>query len=252
MREKYIIGNWKMNKTNKESKELLSLFKDELDGNLDKGIHVVVCPPYTSLETAANILNKTNIELGAQNVHYAPNGAYTGEISVAMLNELGVKFCIVGHSERRAMFVETDKLVNLKIQELIKNGLIPVVCVGETLEQRESGSYKEFVQKQITEAFRNIDATNVVNCIIAYEPIWAIGTGKTATVEQAEDMCTYIRNVVSQLYNKQVSQNICILYGGSVNINNSKDIMKAPNIDGALIGGASLKSEFIDIVKAEV
>ncbi|MBR5228173.1 MAG: triose-phosphate isomerase [Clostridia bacterium] len=252
MRKKYIIGNWKMNKTNSEAKELIALFKEELSGSLNENIQVVVCPPYTSLDMANSLLDNTNIKLGAQNVHYAPNGAYTGEISISMLKDLGVEFCIVGHSERRAMFVETDKLVNLKVQEILKNKLKPVICVGETLEEREYGKYKEVVKTQIEQALKNIDSLCAQSCVIAYEPVWAIGTGKNATVEQAQEMCEFIRYVISQIYEIQVSQKVSILYGGSVNINNSKDIMSAPDIDGALIGGASLKSEFIDIVKTQI
>lgn len=248
MRKKYVIGNWKMNKTYEEARECVTLFKELLDGKYKDNVKIVVCPPYTALSVVAYELQNTPIECGAQNVHYMPNGAYTGEISSDMLKDLGVTFCIVGHSERRQYFNETDTAVNKKIKILLENSITPVICVGETLEQRENAKANETVQCELYKAFENIDKKQIQNCVIAYEPIWAIGTGKTSPAEEAEKMCKFIRHIIKELYDVQTSENVHILYGGSVNLTNAKDILAMPNIDGALIGGASLKKDFVDII----
>jgi len=252
MRNKYIIGNWKMNKTVVEGLELINSFMVRFkELNIPNRNHIVVCPPFTSLGAISNDLNDTVVELGAQNVHFAEAGAYTGEISVEMLRELNIKYCIVGHSERRAYFSETDEFVNKKIISLLEGKITPVICVGETLEEREQEIHKETVERQIRGAFKNVDIRLATDCIIAYEPVWAIGTGKTATEIQAEEMCEFIRYTIEKLYGTEVANSIHILYGGSVNKENAKLLLKQQNIDGALIGGASLKLDFVDIATDE-
>lgn len=248
MRNKYIIGNWKMNKTVEDTKELLNTFLVRLNEvKVPSNNKIVVCPPFTSLESANNILSESKITLGAQNVHFAEAGAYTGEISVEMLKNVGVTYCVVGHSERRAYFNETDDMVNKKVIALLEGKITPIICVGETLEQREQEIHKDIVEAQIRGAFSKIDIRVASDCIIAYEPVWAIGTGRTATEVQAEEMCEFIRYTIEKLYGTEVANSIHILYGGSVNKENAVSLLTQPNIDGALIGGASLKPEFVDI-----
>lgn len=246
MREKYIIGNWKMNKTASEAKSLINSLAVRLTG--DEKVKVVVCPPFTALSAVREKLEGATIELGAQNVHYMPSGAYTGEISVDMLKDLGVTYCIVGHSERREYFGETDETVHKKLEVLLDKNITPVLCVGESLTQRQNGEYKEFVEMQIRRALDNLDTRKIEKCVIAYEPIWAIGTGVTATSAEAQDMCEFIRYVVKKMFGEDTSLNISILYGGSVNLGNVKEIMSEEDIDGVLVGGASLKPEFADMV----
>ena len=247
MRRKIVIGNWKMNMTREETKSLLTLVKETVKCT---NVDVAFAVPYTSMDVAANVLANTNIALAAQNVHSEPRGAYTGEISVEMLKEAGVKYCIVGHSERRKYFNETDELVNKKTKALLGNNIFPVVCVGETLEQREKGEHLDLIRMQVKKALADIDMMHIENVIIAYEPLWAIGTGVTATTEQAEEVCSFIRYIVAEVYGVSISENIRILYGGSVNENNAKELFMMENIDGALVGGASLKPTFIEIINA--
>lgn len=252
MRNKYIIGNWKMNKNIDETKELLNSFVVRFnDVKLPNENKVVICPAYTNLSLAKDMLNGTEILVGAQNVHYINSGAYTGEISVDMLKSVGVDFCIVGHSERRALFFETDDIVNKKVRALLEGKIIPVICVGETLNEREEKIHKDVVEKQIRGSLEKIDIRCITDCIIAYEPVWAIGTGKTATDEQAEEMCEFIRYTIEKMYGMSIAENMHILYGGSVNKENAKSLLSKPNIDGALIGGASLKQDFVDIAVAK-
>lgn len=246
MREKYIIGNWKMNKTASEAVSLVNSLNVRLTG--EEKAKIVVCPPFTALSKVKEKLEGATIELGAQNVHYMPSGAYTGEISVDMLKDLGVTHCIVGHSERRGYFGETDETVHKKLEVLLDSNITPVLCVGESLAQRQNGEYKEFVEMQIRHALDNLDTRKIEKCVIAYEPIWAIGTGVTATSAEAQDMCEFIRYVVKKMFGEDTASNISILYGGSVNLGNVKEIMDEEDIDGVLVGGASLKPEFADMV----
>lgn len=245
MRKKIIAGNWKMNKTPKEALELVKLLKDKV--NTDKS-DVVFCVPFVELIPVLEELKGTNIAVGAQNMYFENSGAYTGEISADMLTEIGVKYVIIGHSERRQYFNETDETVNKKVIKAIEKSLIPIVCVGETLEQREKGITVDFVRIQIKSAFQNVTSEQAENVIIAYEPIWAIGTGVTATSEQAEEVCSAIRKVISEIYDPNTADKIRIQYGGSVNGSNAKELFGMADIDGGLVGGASLKEDFSNIV----
>lgn len=240
MRKPIIAGNWKMNNSYSESKELLNAIKGF---ELNKEVEAVVCPPFTSLALAKQVLKGTGIEVGAQNAHFEKNGAFTGEISPLFLNDLGVKYVILGHSERREYFGETDELVNTKVKSMLAHGLSPIVCVGETLGEREEEKAKDKVKTQITKDFEGVDANEFENIVIAYEPIWAIGTGKTASADDAEEMCAYIRELVSELFGEDAASKVRIQYGGSVKPANVVEIMSKENIDGALVGGASLEAE---------
>lgn len=247
MRRKIIVGNWKMNYTLTEAINFVNVLKDNISkvNNIDIGI----CPTAICLSDIKKMVKDTYIRIGAQNVYYEDKGAYTGEISTDMLKDIDIDYCIIGHSERRQYFGETDEAINLKAKKLIEKNIIPIICIGETLSQREENIHFDLIKNQIQKAFEDIDEKNAQNTVIAYEPIWAIGTGRTATSVQAEEMCKYIRNVISEIYNENVAQNIRIQYGGSVNISNIEELMSMTDIDGALIGGASLKPEFIDIIK---
>lgn len=248
MRKPIIAGNWKMNKTASQTNELL----DELIPMVaNSNCQVVVCVPYTDLYAAGKKLEGTTIALGSQNVHWADNGAFTGEISADMLIELGVKYVIIGHSERRQYFGETDQTVNKRVVQALAKGLVPIVCVGETEKEREDGKTDEVNRRQLTEGLKNISSADAVKLIIAYEPIWAIGTGKTATEADANTAIGYIRKVLGQLFGNEVANIIRIQYGGSMNARNAEGLMAMPQIDGGLIGGASLKAaDFALIVKA--
>ncbi|MGO1468886.1 MAG: triose-phosphate isomerase [Tissierella sp.] len=238
MRTPIIAGNWKMNKNIKESLELVNGIKEN---NLAKDVEKVICVPFTDLKDVKAAIKDTDIKLGAQNMHFEESGAYTGEISPLMLKEIGVDYVIIGHSERRQYFNETDETVNKKMKTAIKHSIKPILCVGETLEQRESNKEKEIVKTQIEGAFKDIKVEDVENVVVAYEPIWAIGTGKTASSNDAEDMISFIRETLNSLYG-DVSENIRIQYGGSVKPANVKELMAKKEIDGALVGGASLKA----------
>lgn len=246
MRKKIIIANYKMNYTISEAEYFINSIKDSINTN---DTDVVICPNFIALDRVSDTIDGTNIMLGAQNVHFEEKGAYTGETSVDMLISANVKYCIVGHSERREMFCETDDTVNKKIQALIAKDLNPVLCVGESLEIRNNNTYLEHIKSQIINALKGVSAEQLVrNIVIAYEPIWAIGTGVSATSAQAEEMCKYIRDTIKELYNEKVSDKVRILYGGSVKAKNAKEILECENIDGALVGGASLTNEFVAIV----
>ena len=246
MRRIVIAGNWKMNKTLSEA---TALIKDLTDKISNPNCDVVICVPFTNINEAVKLTEGTPIKVGAQNMHFLDNGAYTGEVSADMLCELGVSYVIIGHSERREYFNETDETVNKKIIKALEKNLLPIVCVGETLEQRENNETLDLVKNQVVKALAGISLKDITKVIFAYEPIWAIGTGKTATNEQANEVCKYIRDCVCELYNKDVADNIRILYGGSMNVKNADELLKEPDIDGGLIGGASLKSEdFSNIV----
>ena len=246
MRKKIIAGNWKMNYCVNKAEDFVSEIKDAI--NTDE-VDVVICPNFVSLDRISDLLDGTNIKLGAQNVHTEDKGAYTGETSVNMLAAVGVKYCIVGHSERRQYFAETNQIVNQKAKKLLEKDINPIVCVGETLEEREANTMFDVVEKQVRESLEGIEETQMKrNVVIAYEPIWAIGTGKTATAEQANEMCRFIREVVSKMYNESVAQAVRIQYGGSVKPANANEILNMSDIDGALVGGASLTNDFVAIV----
>ena len=243
----FIAGNWKMFKTKKEALEFAEAFK-KLYRNTD--IKTAICAPFTQLDTLKEAFAGTNIGVGAQNVYFEDEGAYTGEISVEMLKEIGVEYCIVGHSERRQYFSETDETVNKKVKKLFSESeIIPILCVGENLEQREAGKEAEIVSKQIKADLLGLSGTDVSKLVIAYEPVWAIGTGKTASPAQAEEMCELIRKNIEELYDEDICDRVTIQYGGSVKPENATEIMNMDEIDGALVGGASLVPEkFMGII----
>lgn len=246
MRKKIIAGNWKMNYCVNKAEDFVSEIKDAI--NTDE-VDVVICPNFVSLDRIGDLLDGTKIKLGAQNVHTEDKGAYTGETSVNMLAAVGVEYCIVGHSERRQYFAETNQIVNLKAKKLLEKDINPIVCVGETLEEREANTMFDVVEKQVRESLEGIEEAQMKrNVVIAYEPIWAIGTGKTATAEQANEMCKFIREVVAKMYNETVAEAVRIQYGGSVKPANANEILNMSDIDGALVGGASLTNDFVAIV----
>ena len=246
-RKKIVAGNWKMNKTPSQAAELI---KELIPMVSDADVDVVICTPATDLAVAAELTKGTNIAVGAENMHWEESGAYTGEISADMLLDLGVKYVIIGHSERREYFAETDETVNKKVKVAVAKGLTPIVCCGETLEQREMGIMPEHIRMQIKIALLGLTADQVKNIVIAYEPIWAIGTGKTATADQADEVCGIIRDVVGELYDASTAEAVRIQYGGSMKPANAAELMAKPNIDGGLIGGAALKAaDFTGIVK---
>lgn len=248
MRTPLIAGNWKMYKTISEAVNLAKELRESLSQINDR--EIVVCPPFTALSSVKNILNGSNISLGAQDMHWEKNGAYTGEISPLMLLDLGCRYVIIGHSERRQYFGETDEIVNKKIKSALNSRLTPIFCVGEILEEREKNLTFQIIEKQIKNGLAGLNSEQVQHLVIAYEPVWAIGTGKTATPEQAEEVHKFIRHLLSELYNKTVAEKIRILYGGSIRPDNIKALMSCPNIDGGLVGGASLEAKsFIQIVK---
>ena len=246
MRIPFIAGNWKMFKTKAEAiafaEEFRELYKDT-------DVQTAICAPFTTLEALKEAFAGTEIKVGAQNVHFADEGAFTGEISVSMLEEIGVDFCIVGHSERRQYFGETDETVNKKLKKLFEGPIRPILCVGESLEERDADKAFDVVGGQIKADLEGIDAADVKKLVIAYEPIWAIGTGRTATPDQAEEMCAFIRKTLIELYGEEVSDEVIIQYGGSVKPANATEIMNMDEIDGALVGGASLKpKDFMEII----
>jgi len=246
MRIPFIAGNWKMFKTEAEATEFAEKFKGLYKGT---DVQTAICAPFTDLRALKKAFEGTDIKVGAQNVHFADEGAYTGEISVPMLEEIGVDFCVVGHSERRQYFGETNETVNLKLKRLFQGSIRPIMCVGENLQQREDGAECDVVKEQLQRGLEGIAAESIEKLVIAYEPVWAIGTGKTATPEQAEEMCAFIRNVLIELYGEDTADEVIIQYGGSVKPANAGEIMNMDEIDGALVGGASLKPEdFMDII----
>jgi len=249
MRKPFIAGNWKMNMTHFEAIK----FIQDLEFNFKNknNCEIAVCPPATALRSVKTVIDNDNLEvkLGAQNMHSKSSGAYTGEISPGMLKALGVEYVILGHSERRQYFGETDSEINLKVKASFEAGLKPILCIGETLEIREKGNAEEFVLKQLTDCLAGINKTEAAGLTIAYEPIWAIGTGKTATSEDANGMCLAIRNKMLSLYDRDISGNTRIQYGGSIKPFNTPELMSMPEIDGALVGGASLSlDDFISII----
>lgn len=246
MRTPFIAGNWKMFKTTKEAKKFADEFKKIYKAS---DVRVAIAAPYTQLETLVKAFKGTGIGVGAQNMHWEDEGAFTGEISAPMLKEIGVNYCVIGHSERRQYFKETDATVNKKLKKALSVDILPILCVGESLKTREAKEQNAFVEKQIVADFKGISAEDAKKITVAYEPIWAIGTGKTATPKEAQQMCAHIRKVLKKLYGEAVSEEITIQYGGSVKPANASELMNQEDIDGALVGGASLKpADFLEIV----
>ncbi len=248
LRKAVIAGNWKMNNTRVETKALI---EDLIPLAKDAGCDVVVCVPFTNLETAINLTKGTNIKVGAQNCHFEAKGAFTGEISASMLTEMGVEYVVIGHSERRQYFGETDATVNKRLKAVIDAGMTAILCVGEMLEDRENGITEELVAMQTKIALGGVSKEDLSKVIIAYEPVWAIGTGKTATADQANEVCALIRATVEKLYDKEAADALTVQYGGSMNAGNAAELLSKPDVDGGLIGGASLKApDFATIINA--
>ena len=251
MRTPLIIGNWKMHGTQSEARVLATGVRDGLKRKVPAG--VAVCPPFTALATVAEILNGTAVGLGAQNCHFETSGAHTGEISIPMLKELGCRYVLVGHSERRKEMGETDELINRKVQVVLAQELVPVLCVGETADERSQGLTFTTVEGQLRAGLAGIASDGIARLVLAYEPVWAIGTGVNATPGQAAEVHGYLRGIVSELSTKETAQGLSILYGGSVKADNAQSLLAEPEIDGALVGGASLKAaDFVAIVKNAV
>lgn len=249
MRKKIIAGNWKMNKNLLESFKLAEEIKSMLEKE-PVNCDVVLCPPFTSLLKVGEVIKDCKIKLGAQNMYFEDSGAFTGEVSADMLLSVGCEYVILGHSERREIFNENDGLINRKIKQALARGLKPIFCVGEKLEQREAGITENIVKEQVVNGLNGISIDDMKNIIIAYEPVWAIGTGKTATPEQAEEVHIFIRNLIEILYTREIADNLIIQYGGSVKPENAKELLSQKNIDGALVGGACLKADsFMGILK---
>jgi triosephosphate isomerase len=249
MRNKVIAGNWKMNNDLMESEKLIVELKNLLQ-NEKPNCDVIICPPFTSLSEASKLVKGSVIKLGAQNMYFEENGAYTGEVSASMLKSAGCEYVILGHSERRNIFDENDKMINKKIKKALSAELKPIFCVGELLEERENGTTKEVIKKQVLKGLESVSAGEMQSIIIAYEPVWAIGTGKTATPAQAQEVHEFIRDLIEIEYSMEVSMNLVILYGGSVKPDNAKQLLSQIDIDGALVGGACLKADsFMGIIK---
>lgn len=248
LRKAVIAGNWKMNKTRPEAKALVEELKPLI---ANAGCDVVACVPFTNLQTVLDAAKGSNLKVGAQNCHFEPSGAFTGEISADMLKEMGVEYVVIGHSERRQYFAETDVTVNKRTKAALAAGLKVILCVGEMLEDRENGITDELVALQTKIALKDVSKEELKNIIIAYEPVWAIGTGKTATAEQANEVCALIRGVIAKVYDKAAADAMTIQYGGSMNAKNAAELLSKPDVDGGLIGGASLKApDFATIVDA--
>jgi triosephosphate isomerase len=252
MRKHIVAGNWKMNKTFSEADDLVSAIMDKLEQvTLDQNTRLIICPPFPYLEMVSDYGDDSYFAVGAQNVSDQEEGAYTGEVSAKMLESMELDYCIVGHSERRAYYHETDAIVAAKVNQLLAHGIRPIVCCGEVLEERESNKQLEVVKKQITDGLFHLSAEQFADIVIAYEPVWAIGTGKTATPEQAQEMHAFIRSLIAEKYGKEVADETSILYGGSCKPSNAKELFANPDVDGGLIGGASLKADdFIAIAEA--
>jgi len=249
MRKTVIAGNWKMNNDLKESEKLIVDLKNLLQ-NEKPNCDVVVCPPYTSLSEASKLLKGSQIKLGAQNMHFEENGAFTGEVSASMLKSVGCEYVIIGHSERRHIFGESNEMINKKIKKALSAGLKPIFCVGELLEERENGTTNDVVKKQILKGLAEISADDMKNIIVAYEPVWAIGTGKTASPAQAQEVHEFIRDLIEITFSLEIANDLVIQYGGSVKPDNAKELISQKDIDGALVGGACLKADsFMGIIK---
>lgn len=249
-RKKIIAGNWKMNKTPSEAVELVNLLKDLVKND---DVDVVYCVPAIDIVPVVEATKGTNVAVGAENMYFEESGAYTGEISAAMLVDAGVKYVIIGHSERRDYFKEDDVLLNKKVKKAFEAGITPILCCGESLEQRELGVTMDWIRLQIKSDLAGVTADQVKSMVIAYEPIWAIGTGKTATSDQAQEVCKGIRDLIAEIYDTDTAEAVRIQYGGSMNAGNAAELLAKPDIDGGLIGGASLKAaDFTTIIKAAV
>ncbi|MCI9402786.1 MAG: triose-phosphate isomerase [Oscillospiraceae bacterium] len=248
-RKTIIAGNWKMNKTLTETKAFAEEFKPLL--NRPRWCDVVLCVPFVNLQAAIRLFKDSKVSIAAENCHYESSGAYTGEVSAEMLKDIGVKYVIIGHSERRQYYNETDFTVNKKVRAALDAGLRPIICVGESLEQRELGVTMELIAYQVKCALSGVSAEKVRHVVFAYEPIWAIGTGKTATSQEAQDVCEFIRSIIRKLYGARVARAVTIQYGGSMNPKNAFELLGQPDVDGGLIGGASLKpDQFMEIINA--
>ena len=248
MRKKIVAGNWKMNKNQNETVSLVSEIVSQLE---ETTAEVMVAPTFVNLSSAVNALNSSDVEVIAQNMHFAESGAYTGEISAGMLKSIGIKTVIIGHSERRAYFGETDDILAKKVSAALENGLRIIFCFGEELEQRKSGNHFSVVESQLQNALFTLGKDDWAQIVLAYEPVWAIGTGETASPEQAQEMHAFIRETITNAYDSQVAQDVTVLYGGSVKPSNAEEIFSKPDVDGGLIGGASLKADdFLAIVRA--
>ena len=246
--KKIIAANWKMNMTMTETKSFLKKIVPKIKNTKND---VILCLPFTNIQTLKNMAKNTKICIGAQNFYFEDKGAYTGEISSAMLKDVGVEYVIIGHSERREIFKEDDLLINNKVKKALKEKIIPILCVGESLKERQENKTFEKIKKQLANDLLGIESSQIKKIIIAYEPIWAIGTGKTATADEAEEVCKYIKDFIGKEYGESIKKAMKVLYGGSVNNQNAKELFKKENIDGGLIGGASLKLEFIDMVNTK-
>ena len=252
MRKTVIAGNWKMNNDLIESEKLIVELKNLLQ-NEKPDCDVIICPPFTSLSEASKLLKGSVIKLGAQNMYFEDNGAYTGEVSASMLKAAGCEYVILGHSERRNIFGESDEVINKKIKKALAAGLKPIFCVGELLEERENGITNDIIKRQVLKGLSGIPADDMKNIIVAYEPVWAIGTGKTATPAQAQEVHEFIRDLIEIEYSMNVSMNLVIQYGGSVKPDNAKELLSQIDIDGALVGGACLKADsFMGIIKGAI
>ncbi|MGA3050683.1 MAG: triose-phosphate isomerase [Chitinispirillaceae bacterium] len=247
-RRKFIAGNWKMNTTLDEARVLARSLVDMAGKITD--VDIAVCPPYTNLFAVGEIIKGSNVHLGAQDVHWEAKGAYTGKVSTAMLKSVGVKYVIIGHSEQRSFFNETDETVNKKVKATLAAGLLPIICVGETLDERKKGLLKIVIERQVKGAYSGIGETDAVKTTIAYEPVWAIGTGEVASPAQANEAHIFIRSVIAGIYSKSIAESVRIQYGGSMKPDNAKDLLALSDVDGGLIGGAALKAQdFLGIIK---
>lgn len=245
MRKKIVAGNWKMNVTPSAARKMVAQMQPVLD---NPDVDVILCVPAIDIIPVVQEVEGSSVKVGAENMYYEESGAYTGELSAEMLVDAGVEYVIVGHSERRMYFGEDNRMINRKIRKALEHGITPIICCGETVAQRKAGETLEWIREQIACAFERVEAAQVRTCIIAYEPIWAIGTGCVATTEQAQEVCAAIRSFVADLYDEETAEELRILYGGSVNMKNAAELFAEPDIDGGLVGGASIKPEFGQIV----
>ncbi|MFA8342300.1 MAG: triose-phosphate isomerase [Rhodothermaceae bacterium] len=250
MRRTVVAGNWKMNNNLSEAVSLISDLKKELSGS-ELNADVIICPPFVSLDTAKELIKDSVIQLGAQNMHFEESGAFTGEISAEMLKSVGCQYVVLGHSERRVIFKECNETINKKVKKALSSGLKPIFCIGETLEERESGVTNKVVEEQIRKGLEGLSKEDMAKVIVAYEPVWAIGTGKTATPEQAQEVHAFIRSLLAELFTSEVAEATILQYGGSVKPDNAKELLSQKDIDGALVGGACLKADsFTGIIKS--
>ena len=253
MRKPFVAGNWKMNTDSHTSVELVKRIASGFVKTAGQSVTVAVCPPFVYLQSVAKALSSSGIAVGAQDIYFEPKGAFTGEISASMLKDVGCLYCLCGHSERRHVIGETDELINKKVAAAITGGILPILCVGELLEEREASQTNEVVTRQVKEGLAGLNAEKMQAVTIAYEPVWAIGTGLTATPEQAQEVHEFIRKLIGQMYDEEIAGEIRILYGGSVKPDNAAELMSQKDIDGSLVGGASMKADdFLAIIQAAV